>query len=182
LRISDAVINDAIAGFRPLEHRLELAATINGARFYDDALSTIQESAVVAIDAFGAAAETLIAGGFDRGQPYDQLAQTILDSNIKTLILFPTTGRRIWHSVASAAKKSGRAAHLREIKHYFAENMEEAVKWAVANTAKGKVCLMSCAASSFSIFTDYRERAHFLKNTLDNTPGIPPAKNTHNDQ
>ncbi len=176
LKIGQKTISEAIASFKPLEHRLELVATVNGARFYDDALSTIQESAVAAIDAFGREVETLIAGGFDRGQPHGRLAKKILDSDIRTLILFPTTGSRIWRELASAAKKSGRAARRREIKHHFAGNMEEAVRMAVANTGKGRVCLMSCAASSFSIFKDYREKGSRFRECLERYARRRPKK------
>lgn len=166
-RIPNNKIKDAITHFKPLPHRLELTGIYNGIRFYNDSLSTIQESTVAAIEGLGRDIETLIAGGFDRNQRFEKLAGKILSSGIATLILFPTTGRRIWKDVERKANKKKYARRFNKISCYFAKNMEEAVNFALRKTKKGKICLMSCASSSFSIFRDYEEKGrqykHFLK-------------------
>lgn len=87
LGISEEVINATIADFKPLKNRLEFVGNFNGVDFYNDSLSTIQESAVAAIESLGPKLTTLIAGGFDRQQPFDKLAKAILQSSITTIIL-----------------------------------------------------------------------------------------------
>jgi UDP-N-acetylmuramoylalanine--D-glutamate ligase len=166
LGIGDEVIDRAIADFKPLDNRLEFAGNFNGVDCYNDSLSTIQESAVAAIAGLGEKVQTLVAGGFDRHQPFDKLATAILESNIKTLLLFPTTGERIWEQIekqASILKKGDRLAGLN---HYFVATMEEAARLALANTDPGRICVLSAASASFGNFRDYADRGNCYKKCL----------------
>lgn len=166
LKIDKETIAAALKKFKPLKHRLEKVGVFNGIEFYNDSLSTIQESAVAAIGGLGERVETLIAGGFDRGQPFCKLAEKILDSKIKTVILFPTTGERILKETAVLAGGSGRAARFKGIKFIPSCSMDDAVRAALDNTAGGKIALMSCASSSFSLFKNYEEKARLFKESL----------------
>jgi UDP-N-acetylmuramoylalanine--D-glutamate ligase len=160
LGIKDEVIDRAIAEFKPLENRLEFVGNFNGVDYYNDSLSTIQESAVVAIEGFGGRVQTLIAGGYERNQPFEKLAESILASRIKNLVLFPTTGQRIWDQIKRVAGPSEKTARLAEIATFFTESMEEAVIYARKNTVAGSVCLLSAASASFNNFRDYADRGN----------------------
>ena len=46
---------------------------------------------------------------------------------------------------------------------YFVETLEEAVKKAKEVTAKGKICLLSPAASSYNSFKNYAEKGDKYK-------------------
>lgn len=166
LGISDKDINTAIADFKPLDNRLEFVGNFNGADFYNDSLSTIQESAVAAIESFGPKLQTLIAGGFDRHQPFDKLAAAVLQSNIESLILFPTTGQRIWQEIEKCAAVMEIGGRLASIKPYFVDKMEEAIARALETTMPGRICALSAASASFSGFKDYAERGASFRENL----------------
>ncbi len=167
LGVDDNAINAAIAEFKPLDNRLEFVGNYNGADYYNDSLSTIQESAVAAIESLGLKLQTLIAGGFDRQQPFNKLAAAILKSGIESLILFPTTGEKIWREVQEAATTSGVAQNGLMVKPYFVETMEEAVARALETTAAGRICALSAASASFGGFRDYAERGASFRQNLE---------------
>lgn len=159
LGIDEETIKKALISFSPLRHRLELVGTYKGVTFYNDSLATIPEATISALDALGGNVETLITGGFDRGLSYKKIAGRILESRIKNLILFPTTGEIIWHEIGKLSDKN----NVR-INHYFAGSMEKAVELSLKYTDKGKICLLSCASSSFNLFKDYQDRGdQFIK-------------------
>lgn len=143
----------ALAVFAPLETRLEYIATVKGIRFYADTLATIPEATIAAIDALGLKVNTLIAGGHERKQKYSNLAEKIINSGINTVVLFPETGKRIW----SETQKTARRLDTQLPQHFFVESMSEAVNLALHHTASGKICLLSPAAPSFTLFKDYRD-------------------------
>ncbi len=156
-KIPSKTVEKALKEFKYLEHRLELVGTFRGVTFYNDALATIPEATMAALDALGNKVATIMLGGFDRNIDFNELAKRVLRSSIKTVILFPTTGLKIWKEILKEARGRGVP------KHFFVNNMQDAVKLAYQNTAKGKICLLSTASSSFSIFRDYREKGDLFK-------------------
>ena len=159
LKLSKTLTHQAIENFQPLETRLELVATKNGIGFYADTLATIPQATIAAIDGLSSEVETLIAGGHDRKQNYSDLAKKILNSNIKNLILFPATGSRIWEEVSKLEPRS--------INHFAVTNMSDAVKIALHQTTSGKICLLSPAAPSFTLFKDYHDEYEQYKKFIE---------------
>jgi UDP-N-acetylmuramoyl-L-alanine---L-glutamate ligase len=141
----------SLTKFKPLPHRLHSIGTHRGITFYDDSLATIPEATTAALTILGKNVHTLIAGGYDRGIPQSSLAAAILKSNIRTLVLFPETGKGLWSHIEKANPSHN-------IKHFSAADMKEAVKLGYENTPKGSICLLSPAASSFNMFQDYKDR------------------------
>ncbi len=155
LGIADAVLLKAIKSFKPLAHRLELVGgkAYDGVYFYDDALATLPEATIAAIQALGSQVETILLGGAERKQDFAELGHVVLTSQIKTTILFPVTGERIWQSIQAA-----NTTH-RNIQHFNVDNMNEAVRLSYEHTPKGKAVLMSSASPSFGLFKDYVDKA-----------------------
>jgi len=157
-KIPEKTILKAIREFKSLPHRLEFVGKFKGIEFYNDSLSTIPETTIEALDFLGNKVQTLILGGFDRGLDFKKLARRVLKSEVKTLILFPTTGERILKEI-----QTGRSRVSTKIQHFFINSMKNAVKLAYEHTNGGKICLMSPASPSFGIFRDYREKGNLFK-------------------
>jgi len=113
------------------------------------------------METLGKRVQTIFLGGFDRKIDFKKLAKSILENkNIKNIILFPTTGEKIWQEIVKSAR--GRASGKLP-RHFFVDNMRDAVRLAYQHTQKGKICLLSCASTSFSIFRDYKEKGNLFK-------------------
>ena len=163
-------IPEAIWNFQPLEHRLERVGTYGGVTYYNDSIATVPEATIAALDTLGKDVETILLGGTDRGLDFSDLAARLLRSGIKTVILFPPSGQRIWKAFCEqaaasdepTARKSARRGYPLP-QHFFVSTMEEAVALAKQRTGKGKICLQSPASPSFGLFRDYRERGEAFK-------------------
>lgn len=156
--IPEDKINQAISNFKPLPHRLEFVGEFKGIKFYNDSLATNPHATIFGLETLGEDVETLIAGGFDRGVDYSIIGPVIANSKIKTLILFPATGERIWQAVKEA---KGTQVKL------DVSSMEEGVSLAYDKTSVGKICLMSPASASFNMFSDYEDRGDQFKKFVE---------------
>jgi UDP-N-acetylmuramoylalanine--D-glutamate ligase len=158
LGVPSVQIHDAVRRFQPLEHRLEWVGVFGGVTYYNDSIATVPEATIGALDALGDNVETLLLGGTDRRLDFSGLAKRLARSNVKMLILFPTTGERIWQAMVESAPE-----FAVRLKPSFVKTMEEAVTLARQHTAPGKICLLSPASASFPLFRDYRDRGDRFK-------------------
>ena len=157
-------ITQAVKSFKNLPYRLEFVGKYSGIDFYNDSLATIPEATIGAIEALGRDVQTIILGGFESGLDYKGLAKTILKKEIKNLIFFPTTGKKISKEVKDYGRIYKNTGKNRGVaRHFFVNNMKDAVALAFEYTKKGKVCLLSPAAPSFGIFRDYKERGDLFE-------------------
>jgi UDP-N-acetylmuramoylalanine--D-glutamate ligase len=148
-------IADGIRTFKPLEHRLEPVATVSGVEYVDDSVATLPDATQAALTAFEGRPIVLIAGGYDRGLDYSALAKSILDADVRALILFPPTGLRLWDDIRALGGTQPPVA--------FVETMNEAVRAVAEAAPDGGVVLMSPASASFGRFVDYRDRGDQFK-------------------
>ncbi|VVM06336.1 UDP-N-acetylmuramoylalanine--D-glutamate ligase [Methylacidimicrobium cyclopophantes] len=155
LGIPFSAMQEAIDTFSPLPHRLEPAGVVRGISFYNDSISTVPESALVALSALPDA-RTLIVGGQDRGVPLEGFARSLARSpSLRTIILLPETGVRLGALLRSADPPFGGTL-------LFVETLEAAVRAALAETPEGSCCLFSPAAPSYNAFRNFEERGtHF---------------------
>lgn len=149
LHIPNVAIKKAIKNFKGLPHRLEFIGQFKGIKFYDDAISTTPESTIMAIESLPDI-DTIFLGGQDRGYNFSKLEKTIKKYKIKNIVLFPESGNRII--------KNRKGFNILKT-----NKMEKAVEFAYKNTKKGKICLLSCASPSYSLWKDFEEKGKQFK-------------------
>lgn len=142
--ISDFVIKKVLKNFKPLAHRLEFIGKFKDIIFYDDAISTTPDSTIEAIKTLKKI-DTIFLGGEDRGYDFSNLENILRKFNIRNIVLFPDSGKRIL--------KSRRGFNVFET-----NSMKEAVEFAYKNTEKGKICVLSCGSPSYSLWKNFEEK------------------------
>ncbi|MCL6590868.1 MAG: UDP-N-acetylmuramoyl-L-alanine--D-glutamate ligase [Firmicutes bacterium] len=153
------LIREGIAGYTGLEHRLEYVTTVNGIQFFDDSFATAPEPAIVAIKAFQEPV-ILIAGGADKGADFTSLAEAILSSSVKAVLLIGQMGPKIEAAIRQVA--AARQCKLPELVEGGA-NMAEIIANAMKYARPGDVVLLSTACASFGMFKNYKERGNLFK-------------------
>jgi UDP-N-acetylmuramoylalanine--D-glutamate ligase len=171
LGIGSQKIIEGIRRFEPLPNRFDALGTYRGITFYRGSLSTVPEVAIGHLKSLGDDVQTVLLGGFDRGLDFSALGDYLVTSQVRNVILFPKTGRRIWQSVSDAAKRKGQAI---AIEAFFIQNnegpekaMKDAVLLAYKHTDRGKTCLLSPASAAYGVFKDSIERGDLFKRFVE---------------
>ncbi|MCC8166383.1 MAG: UDP-N-acetylmuramoyl-L-alanine--D-glutamate ligase [Planctomycetes bacterium] len=148
-------VRDGLARFAGLPDRLETVGTVGEILFVNDSKSTTPEAAITALEAMDRPV-VLIAGGYDKGSPFDGLAAAVQDRAVAVVLLGPA-GERLGQEIREAAssRPAGREPLvIAEAGDDFAFAVAEARRLAPA----GGVVLLSPACASYGIFTNYEER------------------------
>lgn len=164
--IADEVLIDTLQRFEPLPHRLEEVATVNGVTYINDSISTVPQATINALETFGPRVKTLILGGYDRGVPFDSLAEYLASSPVETLLLFPPSGARIEAAVESAYASRGLSVKILHV-----ETMRQAVDYAHELTPASALCLLSPASPSFPLFKNFEERGERFRDEVRRCAG-----------
>ncbi|MFH1582882.1 MAG: UDP-N-acetylmuramoyl-L-alanine--D-glutamate ligase [Candidatus Falkowbacteria bacterium] len=152
--IKSDVIEKAVANFKGLEHRLELAREYKGVKYYDDSFATTPEAAIIALKSFTAPI-VLLLGGADKKSDFSQLAKEV-KKRCKFVVLL--NGQ-----ATSRIKKELLKARFDKNKMKLANNIKEAVAAARRQAEAGEVVLLSTACASFGMFKNYKERGRLFK-------------------
>jgi UDP-N-acetylmuramoylalanine--D-glutamate ligase len=144
------VIRDVVTSFTGVEHRLELVREADGVAYYNDSKATTPAGAIAALQAFQRPV-VLIAGGYDKHLPFDELG-AVVAQRAKAVVLLGATKNKIAAAI-SAAAGDGRKPPVQ-----FAASLEEAVALAKSLAAPGDVVLLSPACASYDMFANFEER------------------------
>ena len=132
----------ALAAFRPLPHRGEVVAEVDGVRFVDDSKATNPHATLASIR--GHHEPVLIAGGLSKGVDLSPLGGAA--SDLRGAVVLGEAADEL------ARLFEGRTAVAR------AASIEEAVRTAFAMAGRGGTVLLAPACASQDMFVDYRER------------------------
>ena len=87
--VPDEIIRKFAAEFGGVEHRIELVRELNGVRYYNDSIASSPSRTIAGLRSFDQKI-ILIAGGKDKGIPYDALGPEV-NEHVKLLILCGAT-------------------------------------------------------------------------------------------
>jgi len=136
-------LRQSIASFRPMPHRLEAVAEIDGVSFVDDSKSTNPHAAIAALFSF-ARPVILIAGGRAKGTAFGELGAAIR-LRAKAVV-----------AIGEAADEIVRASE--GVPVVRAPSMDDAVRYARDLSIAGDVVLLSPACASFDMFDSAEDR------------------------
>ncbi|MGE5674363.1 MAG: UDP-N-acetylmuramoyl-L-alanine--D-glutamate ligase [Mycobacterium leprae] len=149
-------IRSVLTTFTGVEHRLEPVRELGGAKWYNDSKATSPAESVACLTTL-AAPIVLIAGGSDKGIPFDPMAPLVAEK-VKALILTGPTAPRIEEAVR-------RAGYSKSIQH--AGDMAEAVQMARKAAAAGDNVVLSPACASFDAYRNFEERGRHFKSLVN---------------
>ncbi|MFZ3232751.1 MAG: UDP-N-acetylmuramoyl-L-alanine--D-glutamate ligase, partial [Patescibacteria group bacterium] len=113
-----------------LAHRLEFVVEKNGVRYVDDSKSTSCQSLKAALGAFKPASVRLIAGGSDKGDPFEGL-ENPLSEKVAFAALIGATAAQL----AGICEKAG-------VPHRVCKDMDQAVTAASEGASSGQTVLL----------------------------------------
>lgn len=152
LGFEPAKVLAALEDFRPPHHRMELVANIAGIQFINDSKSTSAAATIAALENYSDGRVVLILTGRGKNESYDPLMMQI-KRKAKYVIVFG----EIRSCVVPLLEKSN-------VPFCVVENMEQAVLEAFRRANFGDVVLLSPAAASFDLYSNYAERGeHFIR-------------------
>ena len=156
--VPDGVIREFARTFGGVEHRIELVRTLDGVRWYNDSIASSPSRTIAGLNAFSQKV-ILIAGGKDKGIPYDALGP-VVNEHVKLLILCGATAGVIRRAVEQSENYAG--LEIREVQDYH-----EAVDLARSRAVEDDVVILSPASTSFDRFANFMERGRVFKEIVN---------------
>ena len=159
LWISEKIIQKTIKTFEWLPHRMQKLWIFHWIEFIDDAISTTPESTIQAIKTFWEKIDTILLWWTDRGYDFSELVKIIKKNWIKNIVLFPESGQKILATFWTYKK---------QLNIFETNSMERAVDFCIRNTTKWKICLLSTASPSYSIWKNFEEKWSLFQQYIKN--------------
>ncbi len=150
--VDDESIERCLGSFKALPHGLELIADIGGVKWYNDSKATTPESTIAAMGAFEGPI-ILIAGGYDKNLPFDELGIKMAHK-VKKIILIGQTANKIKDCVSRAVEPGDK----NDLEIELANSLNQAVDSAAKSAHSGDVVVLSPACASYDMFDNYQQR------------------------
>lgn len=154
--VSSTDIQEVARSFAGVEHRIELVREKDGVRYYNDSIASSPGRTIAGLRSFKQKV-ILIAGGKDKGIPYDSLGPEIVD-HVKTLVLTGMTAGKIRTAVEQSPSFIPGCPEILDV-----EDFETAVRTAAGSALPGDVVILSPASTSFDRFRNFMERGNAFK-------------------
>ncbi len=158
--VSKETIINVAKTFGGVEHRIEFVREIDGVKYYNSSIDSSPNRTINTLNVFKEPV-VLIAGGKDKGIPYDEIGEPIIN-HVKSLILIGATSGVIYDAVKKAMENTGKTIPV-----FFETEYENAVLRAKEEARSGDVVLLSNASTSFDRFKNFEERGNLFKELIN---------------
>ena len=142
--LDDAAIAAAFKAFKPLPHRMNLVAEIDGVRYIDDSKATSVAALIAGVKMAGRSIR-LIAGGLPKGDD-PQAALSTLTERVKKVYLIGQSAEAFFEAWNGAVDCE------------ICGTLDKATEAARREAEKGETVLLSPGTASFDQFKSYGER------------------------
>ena len=156
--VSDENIVKVAKDFGGVPHRIELVRMLDGVRYYNSSIDSSPNRTINTLKVFPKKV-ILICGGKDKGIPYDEIGEPIVE-HVKTLILIGATSDKI----EAAVRATHKADNLEIVRK---DNYNDVVCYAHKIAKKDDVVLLSSASTSFDMFKNFEERGNLFKKLVN---------------
>ena len=153
------IMRDTARAFRGVRHRIELVREVRGVKYYNDSIASSPSRTNAGLRAFDRKV-ILIAGGKDKGVPFDSLGNEII-ARVKTLVLTGATAKLIYETVVKAEGYDGTPEII------IRDDFGDAVLAAAEVAEEGDVVLLSPACTSFDRFSNFEERGDTFRKIVE---------------
>ena len=155
------MISETLREFRGVPHRLELVRELDSVQYINDTTATAPNATIVALKTLAPRGGDifLIAGGYDKGLPYAEMAQTIAQTNVRVILLDGTATEKIERALEQANAQTQIAAR--------AKNLQDAIELGKNSARAGDIVLLSPGAASFGMFVNEFERGEKFREIVN---------------
>ena len=145
------------SSFAGVPHRIEFIRKVRDVSYYNDSIASSPTRTIAGLRSFDQKV-ILIAGGYDKQIPFDELGEEI-NLRVKHLFLCGHTAEKIKDSVLGAPGAQESTLEITQC-----EDLAACVSKAYATSEAGDVVILSPACASFDQFKNFEERGlHFKK-------------------
>ena len=150
------VMGQVARSFTGVAHRLETVRVKDGVTFINDSIASSPDRTMAGLACFPEKV-ILIAGGKDKGVPFDSLGPAVCE-HVKKLFLTGLTADKIKAAVEAAPQYRPGAPQITVM-----EDFTETVLAAAAAARPGDTVLLSPASTSFDRFKNFEERGDLFR-------------------
>ncbi len=164
-RVGTSEIRKIAREFGGVEHRLEFVRVFEGVTYINGSIDSSPTRTAAALGALSDRPVVLVAGGYDKHIPYEPLADTVLSSSVRAVILTGATADTIYdaitkHPLYDKALETGLTVTRN---HSF----DGAVNDARAIAKSGDTVILSPASASFDMFKSFEHRGRHFKELVN---------------
>lgn len=157
--VSNEVCKKVAVSFGGVEHRLEQVRMIKGVTFINDSIGSSPTRTIAGLHALKKK-PILIAGGYDKKIPFDELGDEIC-LHAKSLFLTGATAQKIYDAVVNSKYYAESGLEIKMI-----DDFDETIKAAAASAMAGDTVLFSPACASFDRFKNFAQRGNYFKKLI----------------